>query len=169
MDQFEIAPGDGQPIGDEACSQLVEPFIAAAQATLAEMGGTDVVVRAAVRTRRSQAPAGDVAAVVRLTFTTEGYLVLAFSQRTAAALAGRVFSGVLKEIGEDLVCDCVGEIANVVAGQAKALLAGTPYHFTFSVPRVVIGGAPELGPHQGRDCLFVAFDSDLGEIAMQLL
>jgi chemotaxis protein CheX len=168
VDHFDSASETRQPIGDEVRSQLVEPFIAAARAALAEMAGTDVVVRAVGRARLSQAP-GDVTAVVWLTSATEGYLVLGFPKRTAAALAGRVFSGVLREIGEDLICDCVGEIANVVAGQAKALLACTPYHFSFSVPRVVIGGAPELEPHSNRDCLAVCFGTDLGDIAMQLL
>ena len=168
MDRFEIACGAGQPIGDEAGAQLLEPFIAAARAALTEMAGTEVVVRAAAGTEPPQA-LGDVAAVVRLTSATDGYLVLGFPRRTAAALAERVLTGVVKEIDEGLICDCVGEIANVVAGQAKALLAGTPYHFTFSLPQVVLGGGPELGPHGARDCLAVAFGTDLGEMAMRLL
>jgi chemotaxis protein CheX len=168
VDHFEIAPGAGHPIGDEVRSHLLEPFIAATRATLAEMAGTEVVVRTAARTDQSQA-LGDVSAVVRLTSATEGYLVLGFPQRTAAALTERILTGVLKEIDEDLICDCVGEIANVVAGQAKSLLAGTPYHFSFSLPRVVVGCPPELGTHPNRECLVVAFGTDLGEIALQLL
>jgi chemotaxis protein CheX len=80
-----------------------------------------------------------------------------------------MLTGVMKRIEDDLVWDCVAEIANVIAGQAKALLAGTPHHFSFSLPRVVTGGAPELGPHSGRGCLVVALGTDLGEIDMQLL
>jgi chemotaxis protein CheX len=167
LDHLEIAPEAGHPISDEVRFGLLEPFIAATRATLAEMAGTEVVVRAAAGADLFQV-LGDVSAVVRLTSATDGYLVLGFPQRTAAALAERVFRGVVTEIDEDLINDCVGEIANVVAGQAKSLLATTPYHFSFSLPRVVIGGAPELGPHPGRDCLVVAFGTDMGEIALQL-
>jgi chemotaxis protein CheX len=168
VDHFEIASGAGHPIADEVRSQFLEPFIAAMRTALAEMAGTDVVVRSEARTDLPLA-LGDVSAVVRLISGTESYLVLGFPQQTAAAMAERVLAGVLKEIDENLICDCVGEIANVVAGQAKALLADTPYHFSFSLPRVVIGCVPELGPQPGRGCLVVAFGTDLGDIAMQLL
>jgi chemotaxis protein CheX len=165
---MEIAPGTGQPINEATHSQFLEPFIAATRAALAEMAGTAVTVRTAVRTDSPQA-LGDVSAVVQLTSATPGYLILGFPRRTAAALAKRILTGVVKSMDEDLVRDCMGEIANVISGQAKALLAGTPQHFSFSLPRVVIGGAPELGSDPGRDCLVVALGTDLGEIALQLL
>src|SRR5262249_13202885 len=123
--------------------------------------------RAAVRTALPPA-LRDVSAVVRLRSATEGYLALGFPQQTAAALAQRMLSGVLKEIDAALIRDCVGEIANVVAGQAKALLAGTPYQFPFSLPGVVGGGAPDLGSNPDGECLVVVFGRDLGEFAMQL-
>jgi CheY-specific phosphatase CheX len=56
---------------------------------------------------------------------TEGLLVLSFPDRTAAAITERVLADAKEEIDETLVRDCVGEIANVIAGQAKTLLAGT--------------------------------------------
>jgi chemotaxis protein CheX len=165
---MEIASGTGHPISDEVRSHLLEPFIEATRAALAEMAGVEVVVRAAVRTDLPQA-LGDVSVVVQLSSATEGHLVLGFPHRTAAALTERVLTGALKQIDEGLIRDCVGEIANVVAGQAKSLLAGTPYHFSFSLPRVVIGSASKLGLLPCRDCLVVAFSTDLGDIALQLL
>jgi chemotaxis protein CheX len=168
VDHLEIASGTGHPINDDVRSHLLEPFIEATRAALAEMASIEVVVRAAVRTDLPQA-LGDVSVVVQLSSATEGHLVLGFPHRTAAALTERVLIGALKELDEGLVRDCVGEIANVVAGQAKSLLAGTPYHFSFSLPRVVMGSAAELGLHPNRDCLVVTLSTDLGDLAMQLL
>lgn len=168
MEDLENTPEPRRPNSEAVCSQVIEAFIAAARAALAEMAGTEAIVRTVGQARPLRAP-DDVSAVVQLTSATEGYLILEFPQRTAAALARRVFSGVLQEIGEDLICDCVGEIANVVAGQSKALLAGTPYHFRFSVPRIVLGVAPELELSSGRNCLAVSLSTDLGDIAMHLL
>jgi chemotaxis protein CheX len=84
------------------------------------------------------------------------------------SLAGRALAGVTEELTEDIVRDCLGEIANVVAGQAKALLAGTPYHFTFSTPTVVAGGGHEGGATPGGGYLVVLFGSDVGDFALQL-
>jgi chemotaxis protein CheX len=130
------------------------------------MAGTEVVVRDVYR-KPLHHTLGDVAAVIELLSVTEGFLVLGFPQRTAAALAGRILAGTTEEVGEELVRDCVGEIANVVAGQAKAILADTPHRFTFSLPKIVVG-AGEILPQQGPDCLVVDFGSYQGEFALQL-
>ena len=58
--------------------------------------------------------------------------------------------------------------ANVIAGQAKALLAGTPYHFAFSTPSVMTGADREIWPRPGSECLVIAFDSDVGEVVLRL-
>jgi hypothetical protein len=62
----------------------------------------------------------------------------------------------------------MGEIANVVAGQAKALLASTPYEFTFSLPRVAVGASSEFDPGLGFNCRNVIAGSELGKFALQL-
>jgi chemotaxis protein CheX len=168
VDHVETASGAWQPIGDECRSHLLEPFIEATRAALAEMAATDVVVRGITRADRFQAQ-GDVLAVVQLASTTDGYLALGFPRRTATGLAERVFAGVLQTVDEELLCDCMGEIANVIAGQAKTLLAATPYQFTFTLPRVTVGYGPDPWPHTGRDWLVAVLGTELGEIAIQLL
>jgi CheY-specific phosphatase CheX len=97
----------------------------------------------------------------------EGALVLSFPQTTAAALARRILAGVTTEVDESLIRDCVGEIASVVTGQAKALIAERPFRFGFSLPQVVVN-AEEFQPQQGSDSLVVEFNCDQGEFALQL-
>jgi chemotaxis protein CheX len=108
----------------------------------------------------------EISAVLRLTCAAEAFLILSFPERTAAALATRMLAGVPAKIDEQLIQDCVGEIGNVVAGQAKTLLAGTPYDFAFSLPNVLVG--VNTPPAPGLDCLVVDFDGDLGEFALRL-
>src|SRR5262249_35284712 len=149
-------------------SQLLEPFIEATETALAEMAGAEIMIRATGRANRP--PQGDdVSAVVDLRCDSGGCLVLTFPRLTAAALAARVFAGVLKEVDADLIGDCVGEIANVVAGQAKALLADTPRRFSIAVPKTVIGPVPELEAARARDCWAVEFKTEFGEFALQLV
>jgi chemotaxis protein CheX len=147
--------------------EVVQPFITAACAAVGEMAKTDLVVRGV--SREAPRPAlGDLCAVVRLQSATEQFLVLRFPRPTAEAFAERVMAEAGVEVTEDLVRDCVGEIANVVAGQAKALLAGTPSQFTCSLPTVMDAASPESPPQQGLECLVVVFGSDLGELQLQL-
>ena len=60
------------------------------------------------------------------------------------------------------VRDCAGELVNVVCGQAKTLLRGTPYHFTLSTPRIA-DGAPDV-----LNAQIIAFASDAGPFALHV-
>jgi CheY-specific phosphatase CheX len=62
----------------------------------------------------------------------------------------------------------MGEITNVIAGQAKAMLHGTPHRFAFSTPRLLSGGDPVPGAVAGREFLVVVFASDAGDFTLQL-
>jgi chemotaxis protein CheX len=154
-----------QPIDAELREQLQEPFISAATGALAEMTGTDLVVHSVYQRAFRDAP-GDVSVLVGLTGATLDYLVLSFPKQTATALAGRMLAGATA-VDDSLIQDSAGEIANVVAGQAKAMLAHTPHEFSFSIPHVVAGPA-EARSLEGRTCLAVAFNSNHGEFGMVL-
>jgi chemotaxis protein CheX len=160
-------PGATRPVSQEDRDRLAEPLVTAACLALRECAGTEAVVRAVswetlARTR------ADVTAVLRLRGAAEGALTLSCPLPTAAALAGRMLNEVTQDPDEALVRDCLGELANVIAGQAKALLAGTPRHFTFSPPAVGTGADAESWPRPGSACLAIAFDSDVGDIALRL-
>jgi CheY-specific phosphatase CheX len=164
---FEAASQGAQPVSEELREKLLEPFIAGVRAALGEMAQTELVVRAVCRTALPH-PLGDLAAVVGLSSATCGSLIFGYPHQTAAALSRRILSGVTEEVDESLIRDCIGEIANVAAGQAKALLAETPYRLSFSLPRVLDANDPESCPSQGLDCLVVVFVSDAGEFALHL-
>jgi chemotaxis protein CheX len=148
--------------------QLLEPFRAAVEVALREWANTEVVVRQVDHQGRPPA-ADDISAMIALRGACDRSLVLSFPARTAAGLAGRILADVRQDVEDALIGDCLGEVANVVAGQAKALLAGTPDAFVFSTPTVVVGPRPEILPHQGGQCLAITFSSDVGDFALQLI
>jgi chemotaxis protein CheX len=145
----------------------VEPFAAAVAAVFAEMAGCSAIVGSVRREARCRT-VGEVSAVLRLKSAGEAALVLSCPRPTARALAERVLAGVSEPLDEGMIADCVGELANVIAGQAKALLAGTPNHFTFSPPTVVAGAAQEVGVKDDEGSVVILFGSELGEFALQL-
>ena len=161
----EIAAEGAEPISAEIREKLLNPFIAATSATLGEMASTDVVVRTVSR-GPGRYPSGNVCAELRFLSGIEGSVALFFPKGTAEALARRMLADVSTEVDAQLIRDCVGEIGNVVAGQAKALLAAAPYHFTFSLPKVV--DVEDFQPPAVPDCLVVAFNCDSGEFALEL-
>jgi chemotaxis protein CheX len=145
-------------------AQLVEAFTSAACVSLAEMAGADLSVTPTML----EALSSDISVSVELKSEMEESFVLRFPHSTAAALAGRILAGAVHDINEDLIRDCMGEIANVIAGQAKAIMAGTPSQFTFALPRVAQEAIIEATPGQNRVCQTVSFHSDLGMFALQV-
>jgi len=127
------------------------------------MTGTEVVAQAVCR-RPHAAAVGDLTALIRFTSRPGGFL-LSFPRPTALAVSRRILADVPEAIDESLLRDCLGEVANVVAGQAKALLAGGPHHFAFSTPTVSSGASLDI---VDSACLAVLFRGELGEFALQI-
>jgi chemotaxis protein CheX len=162
-----LESGDAQPVAPEAREELLEPFIAAASMTLGELAQIELAVRTVYQTAQPRT-LGDLSAVLGLTAEGGEVLVLSFPAPTAAALAGRILAAVTQAPDDDLVGDCIGEVANVIAGQAKTLLAETPYQLLLATPKVLSGAGFAVGSRPGVEGLVVVFDSDAGEFALQL-
>jgi CheY-specific phosphatase CheX len=146
-------------------NELVEAFTTAVPFALQEMAGVVAVVRADVPVE--SLPAW-VAARLVLTASDETWdLVLSFPEVTAALLAERVLAGTGAPATADVIRDCAGEVANVVAGHAKALLVGTPAHFTLSTPTLVGAGPASEARGAGEERV-IRFDSDVGAFTVRL-
>jgi len=158
---------DAQPVSAEAREQLLEPFIAGAILTLSELAQTELAVRSVYRTALPRT-LGDISAVLGLTAEGGEVLVLSLPARTAAALAGRVLAEVTQAPDDDLVRDCMGELANVIAGQAKTLLAETPYQLLLDTPRVLSGPGLEVGSRPDIESLVIVFGSEAGDFELQI-
>jgi CheY-specific phosphatase CheX len=147
----------------DAPDELLEPFITAVATTFREMAGVEVTVHDASPVAGDGVLA-DVSAALRLDADVSGWLILSFPHATAAALAGRVLAGVEGEPGEGMIRDCASELLNVTAGQAKALLFGTPRHFTFTTPTNLTAGRPDAA----AGWWVIRFDSDAGVFTLHL-
>jgi hypothetical protein len=88
-------------------------------------------------------------------------LLVAVPESLLMGLADRVFGGPTGTEDPGLLHDLAGELANLIAGHAKALLHGSPNHFRLGTPK--LGGAPPEGTF-----LVARFVSELGEFAVAL-
>lgn len=143
--------------------ELTGPFAEAVAATLREMAGVEAVVRDAGRATGGEVLA-DVSTVLRLDADAPGWVILSLPRGTADALARRVLADV-GEPDDGMVRDCAAELLNVIAGQAKSLVFGTPFHFTLSTPAALAAGP--AGGWVSR--AVVRFESDAGPFTLHLL
>jgi CheY-specific phosphatase CheX len=159
-------PFDAQPIAADLHEQLLAPFVVGVETALREVAQTEPAVRHDYRVQ-SRRCGGDLVAMLDLSSASTRCLALGVASATAAALAQRVLSETLPNPDEALIRDCLGEIANVAAGQAKALLHGTHHAFTFGTPRIT--PAAELPSGGLEECLVAVLATDVGDVLVQLL
>ena len=154
------------PITPDLRKQLAEPLVTAVEQTLSQMAGAEVTVRSAYQSSHP-AGMGDLSVTLTLTQSLEGLLILSYSAGTAEALARRILADVAEQLDPAMIADCMGEIANIVAGQAKALLHGTPNHFLFSTPKITLG-EEGMAFKEGMTSLVLALECEQGAFALQL-
>jgi chemotaxis protein CheX len=142
--------------------RVLDAFTQAVGITFREMAGLEVVPRdtsPAVVARPHE-----VFTFLTITSTVKGDFALGFSVSFAAELARRIFADSGTELNDSMIPDCVGEVANVVAGQAKTLLVGTSDHFVFSTPTI----NPDSLPHPEEKRIIINFASEIGEFILCL-
>ncbi|MCP4575547.1 MAG: hypothetical protein GY846_04615 [Deltaproteobacteria bacterium] len=86
--------------------------------------------------KKEKAPSYEVSSIIGISGEVSGSVVINLSKETALELASGILDEDLTDLDEDCI-DAIGEIANMVAGNAKA---GFPEKSTsLSVPTVIVG------------------------------
>jgi len=115
--------------------RYINPFVKAIQNVFRTMLGEEVAVAKPVVCTDARASA-DISGVIGFSGDAAGCVVLSFPRDVACRVASK-FAGVdLDEKDPDLV-DAIGELANMVAGNAKKDFEGVS--ISISLPSVIIG------------------------------
>jgi len=104
------------------------------------------------------APLEAIVATISLRRSPPGLLALALAAETLEALARRYLPD--EPPSDELLHDAAGEFANVIAGQLKTSLKGTPFHFDLSTPRITLE-LPTLA-----DPILLGFECDAGRLSL---
>ena len=95
-----------------------------------------------------------------------GTVVLSMQQSVALKAAGvMLMMDDLKEVNDD-VLDAVGELTNMVCGEAKAKLA--QYHLSISLPNILCGEGCWLHFPQHSSPISIPFSCPWGLLALQI-
>ena len=142
---------------------VVEAFTAATITAFEEL--TQLFISAGQPFMAGGDPVGfGVIAVIKLRKVTPGRLTLAFPQVVLAAIARRYLPADI-ELSQEIIEDTAGEFANVIAGQAKTALKGSPYHFGLSTPVVSHGSSDHRSIH-GIPSFARAFSTEVGTFVL---
>jgi CheY-specific phosphatase CheX len=118
--------------------QLLNPFLVATLDCLTTMAGLKPE-RKRLFLKTSPVMHGDLAGVIGMTRGVTGSCVVSFPESLARKVVARLLGDQPANMTKDMIQDGIGEVANMVGGGAKRLLAMSDYKFDISTPTVLAG------------------------------
>ncbi len=147
--------------------RYINPFIEATHSVAKTMLEIETVLsKPSLKT--GEEPPADICAVIGLAGDAAGSIMLCFPAKTAVKFASK-FAGVEMTIDHPDLADALGELCNMVAGQAKAQLEGLKT--SISLPRVISGkDIHAFQPGKGKDPILVLpFDTPFGRFRVEVI
>ena len=140
--------------------ELISPFVEAAKDTFRNFLSMNVR-RRDLYLKQGYGMFGDISAIIGLSGTTAGTCAISMSARAAVTAVERMLMAPV-EGGFDSpdIRDGVGELVNIVAGQAKATLSRTQYKFDLTLPTIISGKGHEFFQRRGTYCVVVLFETE---------
>lgn len=144
---------------------FAKPFVQATINVLSAMAGISPIAGTPYAKKDNQAR-GDVSAIVGITGCETGAVALSFSQSCAIA----VVRGMLGDSIEDIMADtrdAVGEITNMISGQARAGLSEMGISLQGSTPSIIFGHNHSLSFPGQALVIAIPFSTEFGDFTLE--
>lgn len=145
--------------------RFINPFVASVKKVFSTMVSTEVTVGKPTVMPPNDQPTADVSAVIGLSGDAVGCVVLSLPMQTALNAASKFACVEMTQNHPDFA-DALGELANMVAGQAKAQLDGM--NVSISLPSVIVGSDHVVSQSRQQPKLLLPCDCALGGFCVEV-
>jgi chemotaxis protein CheX len=143
---------------------LTSPFIESATSIFSMMLGWDLTVGELSRSNRFQSN-HDISGVIGFSGALRGSIVIGINQDVAFAAAEAFFGGKPTEIDAE-VLDMVGELSNMIGGNAKERMTTTGV--TLGLPMVISGKGHRISFDPVAQVVLIPFESPQGNLTVEV-
>jgi len=144
-------------------AEYLNPFIGAVTSVFNTMLNCQIS-RGAIFLKNGQDPSHEISGIIGLSGRASGTVVLSLNRQTALSAAQTMLGEAQTEINAD-VKDVVGELANMVAGSAKAQLA--QFDMSLTIPTVVTGNFHVVFPSKTPP-ICIPFETPWGSLTVEV-
>lgn len=123
-------------------ADFVNPFLNATMNVLSMMASVKPVPGKPFLKKDNKAH-GDISGVIGLTGSSKGVVVITFSKEAALKIVSSMLGETYTELNSD-ISDAVGEITNMISGDARRELAEKGYNFEAGLPSIIKGPGHEI-------------------------
>ena len=146
--------------------KLVNPFIDATVHVLSSMAFTTAHVGKPYLKKDNLAK-GDVTGIVGLIGETRGTLSISFSEQSILSIVSNMFGEKITDINEG-VQDAVGELLNIISGQARQKLEAMGRLLKGAIPTVISGKNHSITHITSHSIIAIPFETDTGKFTIEI-
>lgn len=145
---------------------FINPFLSAVMDVL----GTMAMVQATpgkpyINTKRTAV--GDVTGLIGVSGYAEGVISLTLDEKCILTIVSNMLGEEFRKINEE-IADAVGELTNMISGQARSHLANEGMKFEASTPTVIIGKNHTLDHISKAPILAIPFSTPDGDLVVEV-
>lgn len=144
---------------------FITPFIASIQNVFSTM----MQLRVDIGTpaiKKDPAPTYDVSGIIGMSGDVTGSVTLSFPMATAKNVVA-LFAGAAVEPGTPDFADAIGELVNMVSGNAKGQFNGKKV--AISCPSVVVGTNHLVARQKDIPCIAIPCKTDCGDLVIEIV
>lgn len=136
--------------------RLITPFIEGAISVLKTMAYVDPIP-GKPHLKKDGKAVGDVSGIIGLTGSVSGSLALSFSEKCIITIVNNMLGENYTEINDE-IRDAVGEITNMISGDARKRLETDGFKVTAAIPTIVSGQDHRIRHMQGGPSIIIPFE-----------
>ncbi len=146
--------------------ELINPFIDATLNVLETMASTKARAGKPYL-KKDQVARGDISGVVGLIGEVSGTTSVSFSEKSILSIVSNMVGVEVKEMNEE-IRDAVGEIVNMICGQARQKLDELGRSLKSAIPTVILGKNHVVNHITTYPIIAVPFTTDKGEFTIEV-
>jgi chemotaxis protein CheX len=147
-------------------AKFIDPFISATLNVLETMAFTKAEAGKPYL-KKDQIASGDVSGVIGLTGEVSGTFSVSYSEKSILAIVSNMFGEEVKEINEEIK-DAVGEITNMISGQARQELDRLGRSLRAAIPTVIMGKNHTITHVTAYPIIAIPFSTSKGDFTIEV-
>lgn len=139
--------------------EFINPFIESTLKSL-EMMAQITATRDNLALKQDLITTYDISAIVSLTGEVEGSIIVSMPARLACKVASNLLMEDCTAVDQN-VQDAIGEMGNIIVGDARRALVAMGKSVTISLPNIVLGQGHMIA-RKNMPCIAIPFNTDFG-------
>lgn len=145
---------------------IINPFVESTVRSLDMMAGIQAE-KIGIELKEDLITTYDISAIIGLTGETSGSIIISMPEKLACKIAANMLMEDVPAMNR-AVEDAIGEIGNIVVGDARRSLIQDGFSLSISIPTVVIGSGHKISRSGDVPCIAIPFTTEFGDFEVNV-